>query len=766
MDFRNIFLLLKREIRDQLRDRRMLFMIFVLPLLLYPAMGIFMIQTGQNINQKSSKITVYVTADFKEAIQEDRIFPLFELDENSSLTAHFNQSLFSKREPQHLLELEFVTIPDSDRHGSSPILSPSEELPESLLPSEPPFEQRATEQAKIAIDARKCDAALVIPASFLEKLRKIYDEIRPRRRSANPQWATEQNSIALNQSSEENPSLPSHPDIPQPNVIYSTATQKSLIAKSRLEEVLDSWNRRLGAENIKKGGLSPEVASPIHVESSDIAARTSFQGASVWSKSLPILLLLWALTGAFYPAIDLCAGEKERGTLETLLSSPASRIEIVMSKLLTVMTFSVLTSFLNILCIAATGYFLISKIAGVGIPPVWTPLWLLIALIPTAALFSAVCIALAVYARSSKEGQYYLTPVILIVMPLVLLPMMSGHELNLGTAIIPVSGIVQVLGALLEGDYKMAFTFLPVVTLVTLGCCIVAIRWSVDQFNSESVLFRESERFHLILWLKKLFRTRFPTPTPQAAIFCGMLILSGKYFLSFISEDLAKPEFFVMNILISQFLGILFPAAVLTAISSSSLSKTLRVSFPNPAVFPIILLLAFCWHPVIVWLQSWVLYIYPVAPEVEAAFQSLDSGMSRFSPWISFLLIAVLPGFCEEITFRGYMFSGLNTPGHHLRAIVVTAIFFGAVHPILQQSILATITGCLLGWITFQTGSIWPTILFHVTNNGITVLVPNLEEIVKSPDSVFYGHWGISAALVIFVLLLMILGTKRFQKLQ
>ena len=50
----------------------------------------------------------------------------------------------------------------------------------------------------------------------------------------------------------------------------------------------------------------------------------SHRGAVVWSKILPVLLLLWALTGAFYPAVDLCAGEKERGTLETLLSSPAA----------------------------------------------------------------------------------------------------------------------------------------------------------------------------------------------------------------------------------------------------------------------------------------------------------------------------------------------------------------------------------------------------------------------------------------------------------
>ncbi len=72
--------------------------------------------------------------------------------------------------------------------------------------------------------------------------------------------------------------------------------------------------------------------------------------------------MIWALTGAFYPAIDLCAGEKERGTLETLLSSPAQRSEIVTGKLLTVMLFSIATSVLNLVSMGLTGALVISHL--------------------------------------------------------------------------------------------------------------------------------------------------------------------------------------------------------------------------------------------------------------------------------------------------------------------------------------------------------------------------------------------------------------------
>ena len=74
------------------------------------------------------------------------------------------------------------------------------------------------------------------------------------------------------------------------------------------------------------------AARPFNVETADVADETAYRGAALWSKILPVILLIWALTGAFYPAVDLCAGEKERGTLETLLSSPARPLTLPRGK--------------------------------------------------------------------------------------------------------------------------------------------------------------------------------------------------------------------------------------------------------------------------------------------------------------------------------------------------------------------------------------------------------------------------------------------------
>ena len=105
----------------------------------------------------------------------------------------------------------------------------------------------------------------------------------------------------------------------------------------------------------------------------------------------------------------------------------------------------------------------------------------------------------AAFARSSKEGQYYLMPLVLVTLPLLILPMAPGVELTLGNSLIPMTGLVLLLRQLLDGNgWEVRYYVLPVI-LVTGVCCLVAMRWAIDQFNTESVLFSDTERLDLRL---------------------------------------------------------------------------------------------------------------------------------------------------------------------------------------------------------------------------------------------------------------------------
>ena len=198
--------------------------------------------------------------------------------------------------------------------------------------------------------------------------------------------------------------------------IYNTANEKSQLAYRA---------RRRGARPLARSDRPSRTWTTADVPAIDRASRSKSNATTSPSvgharppsgrKILPFVLLIWALTGAFYPAVDLCAGEKERGTLETLLSSPAERSEIVWGKLLTVMLFSMATARAQPgAAWASPGSFVLSQLPQLRARRRrWRFVWLVLALVPVSALFSALCLALAAFARSTKEGQYYLMPLVL-----------------------------------------------------------------------------------------------------------------------------------------------------------------------------------------------------------------------------------------------------------------------------------------------------------------------------------------------------------------
>jgi sodium transport system permease protein len=359
-------------------------------------------------------------------------------------------------------------------------------------------------------------------------------------------------------------------EIPRPKIIYNSALERSAMACNRLTAVLDRWTDEIGKKNLVAGGMPAEAVRPFEVDNSNLAGESAGRTANVWSRILPVMLLLWAMTGAFYPAVDLCAGEKERGTLETLLSSPAERSEIVLGKLLTIMAFSMITAALNLVSVAVTGLLIFRQIDNFGGPPLIAAVWLSLALIPVSALFSALCLALASFARSTKEGQYYLMPLLMLSLPMAVLPMSPGVELNLGNSLIPISGLMLLLKTLLEGSYIQALQYLPIVMAVTLAACWLAVRWAVEQFNKESVIFRESERFAVGIWLRHLMRDREPTPSAAEGLFCGVVILVVCFLLRSAVTMPADFAGFARVTMVLQIAAVLTPALLMAVVLTGS----------------------------------------------------------------------------------------------------------------------------------------------------------------------------------------------------
>ncbi|MBN1590788.1 MAG: CPBP family intramembrane metalloprotease [Pirellulales bacterium] len=684
MRWSNVKLILAREIRDQLRDRRTLFMIVVLPLLLYPLLGMSFFQISQFMQDHPTK--VFVIGDHPRLLESPSLF------EGGSFAAR----LFGKPEKARLLELDFA----------SDTLSPGETIEEVA--------ERTRRQVQAS--EGEYDVAIYFPPGFAEQLDRFRQASEPQASSPEPTQEPAEG--------EAKTAVPRVlPKVPQIEIICNTANERSQITYGRLYSVLNRWTDEVGKANLSAVGLPARSARPVELATADLAEENG-TGASTlfWAKMLPVMLLLWALTGAFYPAVDLCAGEKERGTLETLLSSPAQRSEVVVGKLLTIMLFSMITAILNLLSMGFTGWLVLTHVPSVGTPSWMCVVWLLVALVPVSALFSALCLALAALARSTKEGQYYLMPLMLVCMPLAILPMAPGVELNLGNSLIPVTNVVLLLRALLESDYWQALRFAAPVIGVISVCCVVSIRWAVDQFNQESVLFRESERLDVGLWLRHVFRDRGPTPGVAMAVFCGMLILMLKFIVGL---TLPFPEDFTglaKIAIITQLVVILAPALLMAVFLTRSPSRTLLVDRASwrfvPMALPAAIALAVVIHPLAFMLQMAVVKLYPIAEGAEV-LSRLFSEAPNF--WLLLVIIAVIPPVCEELAFRGFILSGFRHTGKKWRAIVLTAVLFGMTHSILQQSLIATLAGVLIGYIAVQSGNLLPCIGYHMVHNGLAL---------------------------------------------
>src|SRR5262249_15632265 len=198
--------------------------------------------------------------------------------------------------------------------------------------------------------------------------------------------------------------------------------------------------------------------------------------------------------------------------------SPADRVEIVSGKFLAVWSLSAMTAWWNLLWMGG-GALLGSRLLGLELVRPAGLFWCAVLSLPLAALFSALSLALSAYARSTKEGQYYLRPISLGTMPLVLMSLSPGMELNWKTSLVPVTGLCLLLQNLIftpPGATPLAY--FPAVLLSLAVCIAVALRWAVWQFHREDVLFRESERGGWRGWLRGLFQPPPPRPARRPPV--------------------------------------------------------------------------------------------------------------------------------------------------------------------------------------------------------------------------------------------------------
>jgi sodium transport system permease protein len=279
-------------------------------------------------------------------------------------------------------------------------------------------------------------------------------------------------------------------------IYHYQGEMRSGFAADAIERAIRDYRDQVLRNRLAARSLPASFARPVETVLQNVAPPEKV-GGTIIGMLLPYVIILLSLTGAMYPALDLTAGEKERGTLETILSSPASRTHLVLGKFLVVLTVSLVTAMCSLL--SMTTIYLMSRgifglamkgrfsLGAFAVAP-GSVLAVLVMLVPLAVLFSAVLLMLGTFARSFKEAQSYAGPLILIAILPAVAGLLPGVELSPKLALVPILSLSLVSKEIFTGAFPWGY-----IGLVFASTCLyaaIALWYAARMFNRESVLFR------------------------------------------------------------------------------------------------------------------------------------------------------------------------------------------------------------------------------------------------------------------------------------
>jgi sodium transport system permease protein len=286
---------------------------------------------------------------------------------------------------------------------------------------------------------------------------------------------------------------------PQTIEIYKYEGElKSSISADTVERNLKAYRDKVVEARLDANHVPASVLTPFRIKQDNVAPPEKVGGAA-FGGIIGYMVILLCLTGGMYPAMDLTAGEKERGTMETILSSPISRLDLVLGKFFLVFTASLVTAALSVLSMGVSFWgmqqlkaFDVTKnpdAAGmqlhIGFAAV---LSVFLMALPLAVLFSAGLITISLFAKSYKEAQSYVSPLMILVVVPAVAAMLPGVELTAKLALIPILNVSLLCKELVTGTYHWNY-----IALIFLSTCVyatAALFLAVKMFQREDVLFR------------------------------------------------------------------------------------------------------------------------------------------------------------------------------------------------------------------------------------------------------------------------------------
>jgi sodium transport system permease protein len=274
--------------------------------------------------------------------------------------------------------------------------------------------------------------------------------------------------------------------------LFMKVTEEGEIERERVLKLLGEFEDKLLAQRFRKMSLDESIIKTVNIDEQNLATVKERLAQAIGG-FLPYLFIIFCFMGSMYPAIDLAAGEKERGTLETLLTSPVDRFQILMGKFGVVTLTGIFSALVSMLGL----YIGIRRMTE--IPPellntimsileVKSILILLSLLAPLSIFFAAILLSLSIYARSYKEAQSIISPLTFVVIIPAFIGLLPGLKLNMTTALIPILNVSLATKAIIAETITLPQLLTVYFSLIAVA--VISIYFCSKIYGRESAIFR------------------------------------------------------------------------------------------------------------------------------------------------------------------------------------------------------------------------------------------------------------------------------------
>lgn len=527
-------------------------------------------------------------------------------------------------------------------------------------------------------------------------------------------------------------------------VRYDSSKERNQLIYGKIKDSVAKATEQSISRELTRHKIDPAITELISVSPFDTATAQKKIGSFLGS-FLPYIMIMLLTAGASAVAGDLIAGEKERKTLETLLVSSAQRNELVMGKYLTIITVAMANVIVNLFSMGFSMQYMIGSegmASSFSQMPVMGFLILLAAMIPLATLFAALMMSISTFSRNLKEAGSYQQPVMLIAMLLGMVSFLPSIEISDLLAMVPVINIALLFKAVLMNEYQISHLLITIASTLLLD--VFAIWGTIRLFNSESTLFRTDEGGslkHVRKEKKNLFNG-----------INGLIIFALALALMYYLGSYLQGKDLIKGMLQTQILIILLPPILILRILKLKPNEMLRIKAPSKEILtiPFIAISAMMLVGLIVQLIN-VIYPFPeyYTQQLEGLFKN------SYSIWVLLGVIALAPGICEEIMFRGFLMRFYEANGKKA-AVLISALLFAVFHLDPFRLLPTFLLGILLGYLTLRSGSIVNSMISHAVNNSLAIIIDTfaasvwLKPLMMGKDG--FQWWLAAPAAVILVL--------------